>query len=1350
MSSRNHTLGGSRFHNGSSLIRQLADPRRFTPALVYSTLVFACGGKPGIDYESEANGGTKPMTATPTAGSGLGPNFNAGGSSNANTVPEEPSICGNGKLESKELCDDGNVVDGDGCSATCLIRDLHFDCSKPGQACVRWVICGNGKIEGDEVCDDANTASGDGCKSDCSGAEPGFACAKPGVACVALPKCGNGIRERGEGCDDGEVVPDNGDGCSSTCQTEAGFVCAVPGQPCIKEVCGDGSRSPSEQCDDSNAISNDGCSERCQIETGWRCNSLGCSAICGDGLIVNKEQCDDGNHNAGDGCSAACLTEPFYNCVGQPSICNSTIICGNSVREPGEVCDPPGQNGCRTGCKEFDSDFWSGTTKCNNSIIELGESCDPPAVGNGCSATCQVEEGWVCPRPGLCSKKPFCGDGQVDFNLGETCDVGAVSSAGCIGCVVAAGWDCHGLKPSTCVTQVCGDGILASNEECDDKNAIPNDGCTSCKIDPGWVCPVVGTACRARCGDKAKVGTEQCDDGNLTNSDGCNAGCSIEPGYNCPTAGVACVASQCPNGAIEAGESCDIGDTIAGDGCGPTCLKEPTVTVGPNPTVNLTCGDGLLTLGEQCDDGNTSSGDGCSATCTEEAGFKCDSQLKLPTYVDFAVTHRDFKGCKADADGTDTGCRNISGSHPDFQYGMNKYPLGIVGPVCTRANAAACGRLDAEGKPQLYMLDRAATLIKNADTFKLWFRDTNAAGIKDESGSTNIAISSMRKTLRLTQVASGSQDYSLTDDSFFPLDSQGLGNEGRTHNYHFTTEFRYFFQYRGGETLTFKGDDDVWVFINGGLAVDIGGVHQQRYGRVVLGDDGTANGASSDSNCSVQSQLTLPDAAGCYDATEQADNVDDRFGLVKGRVYEIVFFHAERHTTESNFQLTLSGFLAPRSYCRSTCGDGILVAGEVCDDGANNADNVSGRCNKSCTQLAYCGDGITQQGEACDNGKNTDLYVNGTRTTQCSPGCVLPPTCGDGVAQGSEQCDNGAANDDASYGMTSCTTKCLFGGYCGDGIKNGTEVCDAGAKNGASYGEGSCGYDCKSGPYYCGDGVRNGNEECDEGPTGGVNCSASCKLTPYCGDGVKSEGEACDYGKFASTAYGSCTAQCIWSSICGDKVVNAPYEECDAGTEGNLGAYGGCTATCILGPRCGDGFKQEDKGEQCDNGYNQDTYEYVAGACGRNCLRPPYCGDGNVMPGYELCDNGTLNSDTAYQGCTSRCEWGPYCGDGKIDPQGGETCDNGRDNVLWGVNSSACGFDCRVAPYCGDGERNGPEQCDLGIAGNTGAYGTCNPDCTMAIRCGDRIVQGSEECDDGPTGSLECTSSCARRLGTII
>jgi fibro-slime domain-containing protein len=225
------------------------------------------------------------------------------------------------------------------------------------------------------------------------------------------------------------------------------------------------------------------------------------------------------------------------------------------------------------------------------------------------------------------------------------------------------------------------------------------------------------------------------------------------------------------------------------------------------------------------------------------------------------------------------------------------------------------------------------------------------------------------------------------------------------HDFHFTTEVRYWFKYEAAAsaTLDFTGDDDVWVFVNGVLALDLGGWHPPLSG-----------------------SLTLDSASA------------SRFGLVDGSVYQIAVFHAERQTNGSSFRLTLSGFNMAPSDCTTACGDGQLAPGEECDDGVALNTGDYNMCSPACTLGPRCGDGITQEqfGEACDNGVNDGAYG------ECAPNCQIGPHCGDGIVQPEkEQCDDGI--NDGGYGE--CAEHCVLGPYCGDGTLNlPEEECDDG------------------------------------------------------------------------------------------------------------------------------------------------------------------------------------------------------------------------------------------------------------------------------------------------------------------
>ncbi len=744
------------------------------------------------------------------------------------------------------------------------------------------------------------------------------------------------------------------------------------------------------------------------------------SGVCGNGEVESDEQCDDENETSGDGCSEACQIEEGFRCPVAGSRCEE---CGNGEVESTEVCDDGNRRS-----------------------------------GDGCNESCTfMEATYACPVEGEPCEK--CGDGTEDAH--ERCDDGnAASGDGCNASCTAIelGFSCAEAGESC--EPICGDAVLAGSETCDDRNTDSGDGCDgSCHVEPGWQCPVVGVPCvAANCGDGIIAGNEECedDDDPPASGDGCDANCRLEAspdfahGYACDVPGEPCVPTDCGDAKPEGSEQCDDGNNDTGDGCSPWCTLEPlceNATCTSSDGCVSACGDGLKLAPEQCDDGNTRGGDGCSATCQVETGFGCSDiteeepdELVIPIILrDFEDTHADFE---SDCCGTETG------------------------------TVETC--LGSDGKPVYAMGDGSSSAMTHGQAaFDQWYRDVDGVNM------------AMLDTVALVRQPAGEYVFERTgSNQFFPLDDRGFGNDGRSHNYHFTSELRYWFEYRGGEYLNFSGDDDVFVFVNGHLAIDIGGVHTEEWDEITL------------------------------DNTVASD-----YGLQVGNVYEIVVFQAERHTTESNYTLTVSDFRRTVSECESICGDGIVTRFELCDDGEHNGEY--GKCGEDCTPGPHCGDGIVQQdeGEACDDG-----VVNGGYGGygQCAPGCVPGPHCGDGHKDvGYEQCDDGNTEDGDG-----CTSNCELE-WCGNGVLDPGEACDDGN---TEAGDG-CSPRCDE--EVCGNGWVDPGEECDDGVNDGGygECDEGCVWGPRCGDGElqRDEGEQCDDG---NTQDGdACSAECQRESI---------------------------------------------------------------------------------------------------------------------------------------------------------------------------------------------------------------------------
>ena len=216
------------------------------------------------------------------------------------------------------------------------------------------------------------------------------------------------------------------------------------------------------------------------------------------------------------------------------------------------------------------------------------------------------------------------------------------------------------------------------------------------------------------------------------------------------------------------------------------------------------------------------------------------SDLPPPT-EDASCSHeiqavvRDFRGANG---GTPDGPR-----HPDFEGQFTSYK-GIVQEM-----------LGADNKPVYAPAGKTVGSTGKAE-FDQWYRDVDG---------TNIRFDDIR--LPLTEDPARPGHYVYDDQSYFPIDNRGFGDGFQANNFHFTTEIHLDFPYRGGEVLTFKGDDDLFLFVNGHLAIDLGGVH--------------------------------PAQEGTVDLDAQSTNLT----IEKGKTYRMDIFQAERHTSESHFRL---------------------------------------------------------------------------------------------------------------------------------------------------------------------------------------------------------------------------------------------------------------------------------------------------------------------------------------------------------------------------------------------------------------------------------------------------------------
>ncbi|MFH2005595.1 MAG: DUF4215 domain-containing protein [bacterium] len=235
---------------------------------------------------------------------------------------DDQGVCGDGRLDPEEQCD-GRYLGGETCLSAAGHQEGDPTCTSECELDISDCrTCGDAQVHGAEGCDDGNVDDGDGCSAACE-VESGWECS--GVPSLCTPTCGNGQIGAAEECDDGNQA--DGDGCGADCRIEPGYSCQ--GEPSVcGPPCGDGVISVDEECDDGNQADGDGCSADCEVVHGWQCSGepSSCQSTCGDGIIaIGAEQCDDLNAADSDGCSSTCQIEDFSACHEEPSYCYEVV-----------------------------------------------------------------------------------------------------------------------------------------------------------------------------------------------------------------------------------------------------------------------------------------------------------------------------------------------------------------------------------------------------------------------------------------------------------------------------------------------------------------------------------------------------------------------------------------------------------------------------------------------------------------------------------------------------------------------------------------------------------------------------------------------------------------------------------------------------------------------------------------------------------------------------------------------------------------------------------------------------------------------------------------------------------------
>lgn len=1120
------------------------------------------------------------------------------------------SLCGNGLLETPgEACDDGNLYDRDGCSASCQLEE-GFTC-QGGHPTYCSPTCGDGRVRGREPCDDGNLRNGDGCSTSC-GLEDGFSCTGEPSRCVV---CGNGLIEGSETCDDRNRI--NNDGCSSRCSQEHGYACTGTPSSC-QSSCGDGAIARgAEDCDDRNTVAGDGCSATCQIEPNYSCESEPSSCNrCGDGRVGGQEYCDDGNPFSGDGCSSMCHQEQDFWCTGTaPSVCVRNR-CGDYKRAMSEGCD--------------DGNL---------------------AAGDGCSETCAVEQDWACHRPE--GGHSDCGVEYFAIRASATSELYPASNA---------------TGTPNCTTCPCNPGTMwISNPTI----GTPASHISEIYFTfPRSIQPIGFQVYGTAIAQKLRRITFEPNAGSLAIDQLANF-CSgngtgpftqtfqkMPQGVTSTTLAVQTLgaggidafaligrpAPFCGNGFIDPEETCDDGNTTDGDGCSSTCRVENGFSCTGRPSVcSVTCGDRIVAGQEACDDGNTNDTDGCLTTC------------RLSECKD-GVDNADPEDTLIDSE--DPGCHGDSDPHSAGSYTPNDN---------TEHNAITNLRVQLRTNPSSVTVAKGGNLTyiatvtnagpDTAENVRVSLLLQPGMGIGYVLSNPPDACTGGNANSAICVIENFPANTTVT---FTILANVFWGAAECPNPPTIRTQARVV-----ADTYDPLMEDNLTPVVSNPISCPRCGDGMILQGVEQCDDRNINSGDGCSAICQVEEGFNCPGVPGpCSPACGD--------GRIRGNEQCDQYFNSANGdgcsaTCHVETGWTCSG--EPSVCTRNPfCGDGVTNANESCDDrNTASGDGCTSACQNesgwtcsgqpsSCTRTERCGDGIEQSGEQCDDGNTINV-------DECTNGCMTP-RCGDAIlqTQRGEQCDDGNSNDNDL-----CSNSCRAP-VCGDGKAQGNEQCDDGnsvetdeCHNNCTASVGATDADVEitvsasptaltTGPFNITYTVTVRNK----GPATArrviVSAPAATGLSPNSAQGIGCNQVAAALVclPFDLAPNESRTGTWLYSAspiTCGPDLrlrVNELSDNNDPNA-GNNTAVAVTIAPCP-GGICGDRIRQTARGEQCDDG-NAANGDGCSSSCFLEggficnaanptvCTRIPVCGDGLVVS-PEVCDDGNRTSG---DGCSPSC-----------------------------------------------------------------------------------------------------------------